>query len=428
VSEEAYGQRSRLRIALRGAADWLLKAAGKALRTLKLSRMPDRWCRIAVVVKDDPAGLRSADLWDRVRWYFGGQEVPDGLLFDLIVPGPGGAEMQVPDYLADYSGSDWNGAVLTSEEADLDVYDFLLAGRAGEVLSPGLLRRLDRVRTVDPAFYSGTSLSSWELAMTRSVDADRYGGLHERSLRNFRVLQERTAGGQAVYVLGTGPSVEEMYAHDVSDSTVIVCNSIVRNTRLLDHLQPAAVCFADEVFHFGPSRYAAAFRSDLLRTVRDHDCFAVTRPEGAALLLRHHPELAERVIAIPPTAPDWTAPTEDDFRVRATGNILTFYMLPLAAALGRTIRIGGSDGRKPDERYFWKHNPTVQYEGLMRTAFQAHPAFFRDRVYTDYYAEHVRLLGSQLAWLEGRGHTVESVTHTYVPVLLQRAVSGGQQG
>ncbi|MFO7767612.1 MAG: hypothetical protein R6W82_01430 [bacterium] len=428
MSEEAYGRRSRVRIALRATASWALKAAGKVLRTIKLRRMPGRWKRAAVVLFGDPGGRRAADLRDRMHWYFGGRTGGEGPVFDLLLSGRMDGEEEVPGYLEPCLDRPLRGEVLALDEADLDTYDFLLAGRARETARWPLLRRLDRVRTVDPAFQGGTALSSWELAMGRSVDADAREGLLERSLENFRVLKERTEGDEAVWVLGTGPSVEEMYGREVSGGTVIVCNSIVRNTRLLDHLGPAAVCFADEVFHFGPSRYAAAFRRDLLRTVRDHDCFAVTRPEGAALLLRHHPELEERIIAVPAAAPDWTAPGEEDFRVRPTGNILTFYMLPLAAALGETIRIGGSDGRRPEERYFWKHNPTVQYEGLMKTAFEAHPAFFRDRVYTDYYAEHVRLLGRQLEWLEERGHTIESVTHTYVPVLLQRAVSGGQQG
>jgi hypothetical protein len=343
---------------------------------------------------------------------------------DLIVPGSllevaAAAPPEQEDYL-----SDRPAPVRTPfEDFDPDRYDRLLLWRTRDALRPRFWRAIARVRTIDPWFYSGVEYAALRETMALSVDRAGEAERRERSRENLRELLGRWTGASAVYVLGTGPSVEEMTGLETGGAPVIVCNSLVRNTVLLDRLRPAAVCFTDEVFHFGPSRYAAAFRRDLLQAVKRYDCYAVTRPDGAALLLRHHPELAGRLIALPADAPAWTIPSEEAFRVRATGNILTFYMLPLAAALAGRIRIAGSDGRRPGETYFWRHGRSVQYEGLMETAFRTHPSFFRDRVYTDYYRHHVRLLTDQIAWLESGGRCIESVTHTHIPVLQRRSVA-----
>jgi hypothetical protein len=85
------------------------------------------------------------------------------------------------------------------------------------------------------------------------------------------------------------------------------------------------------------------------------------------------------------------------------------------------VRIAGCDGRKPNENYFWKHNADTQYsDNLMASAFAAHPAFFRDRDYSDYYAQHCREVEDLLAAGEQHGRTVESVTPSWIPALAAR--------
>lgn len=423
MSEAAYGPRRRLSILMRRTAFGLLRVTYRIAGRLG-RRAPAAAGRVGILLPTEAGPEDLGAVCNRVGWYLGGSDRAEGSSgVDVLVPAAlRGAAPAVPDWEEDHT-SPSPPIRIVPREGGPGVYDHLLVWRARDILSPRLWRHLARVRVVGPDFFSGVDSSAWQEVIAATVDREGYPGILDRSRENFQALLARCGGAETVYAVGTGPSVEEMRRFDPAGAPVVVCNSLVRDRPLLDHLKPAAVCFADEVFHFGPSRYADAFRRDLLEVITRYDCYAVTRLWGAALLLRHHPELTDRLIALPEDAPDWTIPDEQRFCVRATGNILTFYMLPLAAALGRRIRIGGSDGRRRGETYFWRHGSSVQYEGLMETAFRTHPAFFRDRVYTDYYRRHTRQLESQLTWMERQGRSVESVTSTHIPALRRRAVT-----
>ena len=116
-------------------------------------------------------------------------------------------------------------------------------------------------------------------------------------------------------------------------------------------------------------------------------------------------------------------PTADALEVTATDNIMTKFMLPVASALADRVRIVGADGRKEEESYFWEHSEVGQYDDeLMNTAFKTHPAFFRDRVYTDYYQQHVETLTEMIEYGERQGVEYESVTPSHVPCLDERVV------
>ena len=193
----------------------------------------------------------------------------------------------------------------------------------------------------------------------------------------------------------------------------ITCNSAVRDLDLLRALRPDVICFGDPVFHYGPSRYAAAFRRDLLRAVDETDALLVTTELYAGLLLAHHPELENRLIILRSLKgrPPWHWPSPDRMSVRMTTNVLTHAMLPIAFALSDRVEIAGCDGRQPSENYFWRHNTRTQYsDELMGTAFDAHPAFFRDQVYADYYENHCHQLEELLAAGEDAGKVSVGVT------------------
>ena len=212
--------------------------------------------------------------------------------------------------------------------------------------------------------------------------------------------------GASAFVLATGPSARLVDPEAVSADVRITCNSAVRDLDLLRALRPDVICFGDPVFHYGPSRYAAAFRRDLLRAVDETDALLVTPELWAGLLLAHHPELAERLIILRVLKgkPAWHWPTPERMTVRMTNNVLTQPMLPIAFALSDQVEIAGCDGRQPTENYFWRHNARTQYaDDLMATAFDAHPAFFRDRDYADYYDEHCQQLEELLAAGEAAG-------------------------
>jgi hypothetical protein len=229
--------------------------------------------------------------------------------------------------------------------------------------------------------------------------------------------------GTSAFVLATGPSARLVDLESVSADVRITCNSAVRDLDLLRALRPDIICFGDPVFHYGPSCYAAAFRRDLLRAASATDALLVTPDLWAGLLLAHHPELEERLVILRVLKGQrpWHWPTPEHMTVRMTNNVLTNYMLPLAFALGDHVEIAGCDGRQQTENYFWRHNKRTQYsDELMRTAFDAHPAFFRDRDYGDYYEEHCQQLEELLSTCERAGKSAAAVTPSFIPALSRR--------
>jgi hypothetical protein len=288
-----------------------------------------------------------------------------------------------------------------------------------------LLGRRAPFTIVDPWFYSTVESVAWARLNYRFMPQAKRDALRHLSQDNFARCLHRWAGAQQAFVFATGPSLEHATSIDIGECDVrIVCNSIVRNAQLLSHIRPSILVFADPVFHFGPSRYAATFRDHAVAAIARHDCFCVVPEAQMGLLLAHFPQVEHRLIGMPLRRKSaWNFPSEDRFYVRDTGNILTTLMLPLASALARQVPILGADGRARGERYFWRHSTQSQFGELMNSAVEAHPSFFRDRIYARYYRTHCRELEHQLAYGERKGVRYLAVTPSHIPALAARVTS-----
>ena len=297
----------------------------------------------------------------------------------------------------------------------------LLVHRVTPSVLPQMFRARGRVSVVDSRLhFLDDSFAFFYLRRLLT------GGSPKPHVALDRLFALQAAEGGTALVVGTGPSARDVLNRTVDHDVRIVCNSAVRDHKLLEHVRPNVIAFSDHVFHFGPSRYAAAFRDDLKRLARETDGLLVAPEFGAELLVAHCPELAERTVAliIEPGSPTWRAVSPLDTSVMVTGNVLTQFMMPVAFALATTIDIAGCDGRKPGESYFWSHGKSVQYDDdLMRTVFEAHIPFFRDNDYGDYYERHCAQVASFVAWAEHQGKTVRSVTHSYIPAFAARGVA-----
>jgi hypothetical protein len=241
----------------------------------------------------------------------------------------------------------------------------------------------------------------------------------ESALQRLRELGGR---GASAFVLATGPSALEVDLTTVMADVRITCNSAVRDIERIREFRPNIITFMDPVFHFGPSCYAGAFRRDAVRAAEEVDALVACGDSFAGPLLGLEPSLRERLVVIPhQQGGPWRWPTTRNPTVRQAGNVLTGLMLPLALMLADEVSIAGADGRQPTENYYWKHNPALQYSGdLMQTVFDAHPAFFRDRDYEDYYDEHCANLEALIQVGEAHGKTVRGVTASWTPALCAR--------
>lgn len=349
-----------------------------------------------------------SDLAARVNWYLPDVQIP------IVVEHPESAEVSAahapwmePDLVHEPA---WQSGPVPGRSHDvihrmgpLEALTVLRRGCASVIAAPGLSAAADL----------GWMWLRWHFA-SMSVHADAVA--NER----FFALGGR---GTSAFVMATGPTARLVEPAAVSAEVRIVCNSVVRDRDLLRALKPNVICFIDPVFHYGPSRYAAAFRSDLLKAVDETDALLVTFDLWAGLLRAHHPELAERIVVLRPLKgkPAWQWPTPDRMTIRMTGNVLTDAMLPIAFALSDHVEIAGCDGRDPNDNYFWRHNARTQYsDELMTSAFDAHPAFFRDRDYADYYQGHCQRLEGLLAAGERAGKHAIGVTPSHIPALRRR--------
>jgi len=244
--------------------------------------------------------------------------------------------------------------------------------------------------------------------------------LAEISVTNYRQLFQSYTGSRRAFIFGTGPSLQKALAVEFQpDDLTIACNSMVKDRELLAHIRPKILTFADQVFHFGPSNYAAAFRRDALQMLQEYRCKCIMPLDRAMLFALHHPEIAEYLIAIP-FGSTLNFPTPEHFFVQPTENIMTLFMVPVASALAKEVYFCGADGRQPNERYFWRHDSKAQYHSLMDDAFEWHPSFFRDRRMGTYYDKHCETLERQLRYGESQGIRYMSLTPSQIPTLATR--------
>ncbi len=235
-------------------------------------------------------------------------------------------------------------------------------------------------------------------------------------------LRERAAGAKTAFVLATGPSASQVDLDASCADVRITCNSAVRNTELMRRLRPDVICFTDPVFHFGPSRYAAEFRRDVVRVAQEVDALVVCGYRFAGPLLGLEPSLRGRLVVLPyQDGGPWRWPTDRNPTVRQGGNVMTTLMLPLAFLLADHVTVAGADGRQPTEKYFWTHNTQLQYsDEMMKTVFDAHPSFFRDTDYEDYYDEFCESVEALIQVGERAGKTVSALTPSWIPAFVKR--------
>lgn len=286
-----------------------------------------------------------------------------------------------------------------------------------------LMRFNAKLECIDKQFFSYHESIAFQQIFTLHDTASLRGvrnRLEHESRRNYESVYSRYHGCRRAFVLGSGPSIQEIFKLDLTpDDLVIACNSLVKNHKLLAYVRPAIFTFADPVFHFGRSTYACRFREYVTAADSNMNFVCIVPPEHGLLLALHYPHLVPRLIVMP-SGREFNLPTPSQRSVLATANIMTLYMLPIASAMAQEVYIVGADGRVESDHCFWKHDQDSQFGDLMKTAFDAHPSFFRDRDYKAYFSKHCNTMEAMITEGERRGIRYYSVSHSTVPALRQR--------
>ncbi|MGC2372264.1 MAG: hypothetical protein WA484_00165 [Solirubrobacteraceae bacterium] len=396
----AYGKRKPREIRARRTAYMALNALG--LRPPGQS--PD-FVEFAPAVRD---ARQFSDLSARVTCYLGDLGLP------LYLPGP--------RFPLDPALVPSLEAALVRDPGWVDTRPsgkpYLLVHRlTATTLGQMLRNKYTGARVVDTSIYYLNELAYWRVR--EKLAWPNYPSA-EASLQRLR---EHAKGAASSYILATGPSALGVDLAQVQADVRITCNSAVRDEQRLLAFRPTIIAFTDPVFHFGPSRYAAAFRRDLLRAVELCDPLLLCGSHWVSPLLTLLPELADRLAVIPfGSGGQWRWPTDANPTVRTTGSVLTNLMLPVALMLTDRVAVAGVDGRQPSENYFWKHG--LQYsDELMRTVFDAHPAFFRDCNYEDHYDLYCREIEEFLQVAEGAGKVIEAAAPSWILAFRKRGAA-----
>jgi hypothetical protein len=260
----------------------------------------------------------------------------------------------------------------------------------------------------------------WRFLLTKSDKEIEIFNNYQKFSKIYNKL--RADKIKATCVFGTGPSIDSALEYDFEGCLSIVCNSIVRNHALMEHIKPKFICAGDVVSHFGVSLYAETFRKHLIKVLQQNDLYLFTTASFSYLLMLHYPEIKEKIIQAQQEThkPNYNLKTL--FGLPALDSTLNIHMLPLAATFSDTIFVLGCDGKDPDQKKnedFWAHSGKAQYHALVETGHICHPTFDLHRQKSTYngYLDSVNATITQGELL---GKRYISLSSSYVQPLKDR--------
>ncbi|MCH8539400.1 MAG: hypothetical protein LAT58_01365 [Opitutales bacterium] len=290
-----------------------------------------------------PDQSRANDLLARLTWFFADIELeeirvfaePGACSFDLFEC-PDYLDTSIPDlyekirpaitirpFSMDSLGRPWDAVFLWQ---DLGEHHSFLREQLGKT----------RVWKVDPE-RTRMEGSFWMEAHL-ALPADKEATV-SRTREQLNRCGDEFAGMDRAVIIGSGPSAKTYADFNYSGALTLVCNSVVADTELLDQIQPRVICFADPIFHFGPSRYAMDFRQRMREAFARHRPWIVVPLKYHRFLVERIPEIADRLIGLPHAhRMNFNINLRQGPQVKTTANILSYLLLPFAATFARAQR------------------------------------------------------------------------------------------
>jgi hypothetical protein len=251
---------------------------------------------------------------------------------------------------------------------------------------------------------------------------------HQRKWAKHRFLSfiESLPHHSKAYIFGTGPSVESAYKYDFSDGYRIICNTIVKDKNLLQHIKPHFIIAADAIYHFGISRYAFRFRKDLASFLDDYNALFLMPEAHYPNFIDHHPQYKQSTVPIPYDAKKTNLFMKERFQTKTEHNVLNQLLLPLASSLADEIYLLGFDGRSPSDKRFWRSTANVNYEDLKKYHEAAHPGFFRGIDYHSYADLQAQVAERIISEGESLGKRYHCLNESSNPALQRRYSAGNE--
>jgi hypothetical protein len=277
--------------------------------------------------------------------------------------------------------------------------------------------------------YRYNPTDGWEwcyLSQYLSTRKPNNSEVKKRFQRYLNLLKKE--GLKKTYLFGTGPSLGAAIDRDWSDGYRIVCNTIVRDQGLWNHLKPHFIVAGDAIYHFGFNDFACAFRQDLVKRLHETKIMFIYPAFCDEIVQREFQDLSEQLLPIPCKSVKYiNTKLVKNFYLPSIGNVLNNILLPLGCALTKDIFLWGFDGRAPSDtdKLFWSNSSKHNYDELMHQIQKKHPAFFDSFVpKNDPFKYQKETMGNVLARclekIEKEGFYVEILHPSWNEVLQAR--------
>jgi hypothetical protein len=279
--------------------------------------------------------------------------------------------------------------------------------------------------------FENNPFEGWEwFRLMSDLELDYVNELIENGRRIFLQYVDflfKRKNKNKVYIFGTGPSLDKAFNYDFSDGYTIACNTIVKNKNLFNKIKPDFLVATDAIFHFDNNLYANKFREDLKKRLKENKDFKfVFGNIFYPVAIRYFFDYKDRLIGISmKNNIDFNNDLINNYFFPNQGNVLTMVLLPLAATLSKNIFLFGFDGRKKEDKLFWKHAKSASYDNYIRDIIKKHPAFFNHQVPKNNEFKYINenladKLETFLKNLEEKGYHIVMMHKSYLEPLNKR--------
>lgn len=227
---------------------------------------------------------------------------------------------------------------------------------------------------------------------------------------------------KSICVFGSGPSLQDFDTNTINyeESCSIICNSVVKNLDLLKKINPKIIVATDSVFHAGYSKYAQEFRQAVINAMDlIEDLFFLVPLRDYNLYIKNLPKrFNSRIIGIKgKKTQKYNLDLLKKQYLKSTSNVLTFFLLPIAASLSKQVKIVGFDGKAPeDQNIFWQYDKKSQFLETINYTKEAHPAFYKVD-YKQYYQTHCEEVREIVDMMQKKKIYIDVIGTSYVPAL-----------
>ena len=231
--------------------------------------------------------------------------------------------------------------------------------------------------------YEGNHQDAWEWFEIASklkkdeIDKNIKIGriIFKQKVLDFKKNYSRT------FIFGTGPSLSKADELSWIEGLRIVSNTIVKDAKLWEYINPHVIVAGDALYHFGHTDFAICFRNDLKKRLQNSDALFVYPAMFDSLVSVEFKDFKEKLIPIPYfNGSNPIINLDKKYFLPRLGNVLNQLLLPLASTLSNEIYLWGFDGRAPNDKLFWQNSNDHFYEEHVEKLKFAHPAFFKHNV------------------------------------------------